>query len=137
MDAPNTDGCECPYTGTTAPACCSDTCPIQHNNGLNQGTSKFYDCTPLNTYNSTVAMDACTAFTGNASQCTSGMCVAADGGTDGDVVVCSTGSATDCVCWTFQGPNVGYFHNPNLPPGSGNQNCYCADKVLDSGSTWK
>lgn len=137
MDAPNTDGCECTYTGTTAPACCSDTCPIQHNNGLNLGTSKFYDCVASGTYNATLAMDACKAFTGNASQCSSGQCLAADGGSDGDYVVCATGSSSNCVCWTYQGPDIGYFHDPGLPAGSGDMNCLCANTVLDSGNTWQ
>jgi hypothetical protein len=68
-------------------------------------------------------------MTGNAGQCTNGDCLAVDGAADGDLVVCSSGSTTDCVCWTFSGPNVGYFHNSNLPPAGGS-NCFCADKTL-------
>jgi hypothetical protein len=130
-NVPNLDGCECHVPGATQAQCClgTGTCPVAHNNGLNQGTSKFFDCNPAGQFSLSMATDACAAMTGNAGECTQGSCVGVDGGTDGDLVVCATGSTTDCVCWTFAGPNVGYFHNPNLPPGNQQQNCYCADKT--------
>jgi hypothetical protein len=133
--APDTDGCECHSPGATQANCGNGTngalgcCPVQHNDGLNSGTPKFFDCNPAGSYSLGLAIDACTEFTGNAGQCTQGQCVGADGGTDGDLVVCSTGSTTDCPCWTFTGPNAGYVHDPHLPPSGGN-NCFCADKTL-------
>ncbi len=134
-EAPNTDGCECHSPGATQANCGNGTngtvgcCPVQHNDGLNQGTPKFFDCNPAGQYSLALAIDACANFTGNASQCTQGQCVGLDGGTDGDLVVCATGSSTDCPCWTFAGPNSGYEHDPHAPPNGG-ANCYCADKTL-------
>jgi hypothetical protein len=133
--APDTDGCECHSPGATQANCGNGTtgalgcCPVQHSDGLSQGTPKFYDCNPAGSFSLGLAIDACTEFTGVAGQCTQGQCVGADGGTDGDLVVCSTGSATDCPCWTFTGPNAGYVHDPHLAPAGG-ANCFCADKTL-------
>lgn len=133
--APDTDGCECTApagatqancgNGTNGPLGC---CPVAHNDGLSEGTPKFFDC---NTgYSLSLAIDACANFTGNASECTQGQCEASDGAADGDLVVCATGSTTDCPCWTFSGPNEGYVHDPHAAPGSQDQNCYCASKTL-------
>jgi hypothetical protein len=133
--APDTDGCECHSPGATQTNCGNGTngalgcCPVQHNDGLNQGTPKFFDCNPAGQFSLSLAIDACANFTGTASQCTQGQCVGLDGGTDGDLVVCATGSSTDCPCWTFAGPDVGYEHDPHAPPSGGN-NCFCADKTL-------
>ena len=133
--APDTDGCECHSPGATQANCGNGSngavgcCPVQHNDGLSSGTPKFFDCNPAGQFSLSLAIDACTEFTGAAGQCTQGQCIGADGGTDGDLVVCSTGSTTDCPCWTFAGPNIGYVHDPHLPPSGGN-NCFCADKTL-------
>jgi hypothetical protein len=134
-EAPDLDGCECHSPGATQANCGNGTngptgcCPVQHTDGLSEGTPKFFDCNPAGQYSLSLAIDACTEFTGNASECTQGQCVGEDGGTDGDLVVCSTGSTTNCPCWTFAGPNVGYEHDPHAAPNGGN-NCYCADKTL-------
>ena len=121
---PDSDGCECHVPGATASQCCAGGgCPITHNNGIAQ----FWDCQPAGSYDSQLAVDACVALVGaaNIASCTQGQCVAPDGAADGDLVVCATGAgSTDCVCWTYSGPNVGYFHNPNLPPAGG-ANCFC------------
>jgi hypothetical protein len=129
FEPPNLDGCECPVSaGVTQSQCCGtmtpagNYCPISHNDGVGQ---TFWDCQPTGSYDEQLAEDACAAFTGNSSQCTTGDCEGQDGGPDGDFVVCSSGSPTDCVCWTYQGPNSGYVHNEGA---SGISNCYCANK---------
>jgi hypothetical protein len=133
---PDTDGCECHVPGAMASQCCGTGCPIQHNNGLNQASSKFYDCVPTSAppYPQQLALDACIAYVGapNASQCGTGNCVSPDGGADGDLIACAIMSPTACVCWTYAGPNAGYFHNSGLP---GQTNCFCADKTLGD-QTW-
>lgn len=129
LNPPNLDGCECHSPGATQANCGSNgCCPVQHNNGLGQTNSTFYDCVVPGTYNSTLAKDACTSFVGqaNASQCQQFGCVAPDGGPTADNVWCSNGSATDCVCWDFTGPDVGSVHDQGAA-GS----CYCPIKGLD------
>jgi hypothetical protein len=100
---PNSNGCECHSGG-----CCSGgTCQTAHSNGNGQ---TFYDCAAPATYNATQATEACTAFTGNASQCTiapAGACGATQG-------VCSSG-ATKCLCWQYAGPAVGTMEQVTGP----------------------
>jgi hypothetical protein len=126
---PDSDGCECHVPGATASQCCSGGgCPITHNNGLAQ----FWDCQPAGSYDAQLAVDACVAFVGaaNAASCTQGDCISPDGAPDGDLVVCATGTgSTDCICWTYSGPNSGYFHDPHMAPA----NCFCA--AIGSGDT--
>ena len=116
--APDLDGCECEAPGAT---CCGDVCPVQHTNGLGQVNSSFYDCTATGAYTEQLALDSCTAFAGSAADCTLGQCDAVDGGFNGDLVVCATGSSTDCPCWVYSGPDTGRVHNPLAPSPS----CYC------------
>lgn len=128
-EVPNLDGCECHVPGATQAQCClgSGTCPVAHDNGLNQTSSKFFDCQVAGQLTLALATDACAAFTGDAGQCSQEVCESPDGSADGDLVICSSGSATDCVCWTYQGANAGYLHDAQLPPDQG---CYCADSTL-------
>jgi hypothetical protein len=121
--APDLDGCECNVTGvTTAPSCCGSGCPIEHNYDEDITSAHFYDCVAAGTYNVTLAMDACTAFTGNASQCQSGYYCPEfpDGGGDLGDQVCAI-TATTCQCWSYNGSLVGL-----VSPSSGNPSqCYC------------
>jgi hypothetical protein len=124
---PDLDGCECHVPGATQAQCCLGTgsCPAAHDNGLNQATSTFFDCQGSGQFSLALATDACVAFTGVAGQCTEEICESPDGSADGDLVVCSAGSPTDCVCWTYQGTNAGYLRDPRFPPDAG---CFCADR---------
>lgn len=93
--APDTDGCEC-----ATPGCCSGACQVVHSNG--EGMS-FYDCAALGTYNQTQAMEACTAFTNNSTQCAQSANSCAGTIT---YAVCSVAFST-CRCWQYSGPNPG------------------------------
>jgi hypothetical protein len=131
LNPPDLDGCECHSPGATQANCGSNgCCPVQHSNGLGTSTSTFYDCVLSGTYNTQVAKDACIAFVGkaNAAQCTPGQCVGPDGGANGDQLWCSSGSPTDCVCWTFAGPDVGHVHDQGA---SGQSNCFCPNAAAD------
>jgi hypothetical protein len=126
---PNLDGCECHVPGATQAQCClgAGTCPVPHDNGLNQTGSKFFDCEAAGQFTLALATDACVAFTGDPTQCTPEVCEFPDGSADGDLVVCSAGSGSDCVCWTYQGTNSGYLHDPGQPASAG---CFCADSAI-------
>jgi hypothetical protein len=106
------DGCECDTSLATTAACCGTACPIAHITGTNlpgAASSNFYDCTAAGTFTSQLATDACTAYFGTPGDCfLPGQCTnASDAGT-GDFVVCGSVTATsECVCWEYQGPNVG------------------------------
>jgi hypothetical protein len=116
--APNADGCEC-----NSPGCCGDgsVCMPQHDNG--QGNT-YYDCTPIGTYTSALALKACTAYTGSASQCVGFPCTNPDAGP----IICSSGNAIkNCMCWSYAGTNKGLVDNGGKPPGSSGQNCFCPD----------
>jgi hypothetical protein len=122
--APNTDGCEC-HTGNINNAqCCGTSCPVEHDNGLGQVNSSFFDCVTPNTYNLQLATDACIAFTGNPADCNargSYQCLKGDAGT-GEILVCSDGNgASSCVCWSYTNPNQGHVLNG----GQKYPNCYC------------
>jgi hypothetical protein len=91
--------CDCQGTG-----CCGSSCQTQHTTGVAGGV--FYDCTGPGVYSETLANDACTAYTGDATQCTVMRC-AADG-----AAVCSTG-AGDCVCWGYGGAGQGHVRDPS------------------------
>jgi hypothetical protein len=126
---PNLDGCECHVPGATQAQCClgAGTCPVPHDNGLNQTGSRFFDCEATGQLTLALATDACAAFTGDPTQCTPEVCEAPDGSADGDRVVCSAGSGSDCVCWTYQGANAGYLHDPGQPASAG---CFCANSAI-------
>jgi hypothetical protein len=92
-EAPTSDaGC------AVATPVCDAGCPTAHSTGLGQ---TFYDCAPWGTLNEVQALEACTAFTGNATQCANDPigCANAD-------EVCTTGSSA-CVCWTYTGMHSG------------------------------
>jgi hypothetical protein len=92
--------------------CCGSECPFAHN--YDEDTSPaatFYDCVAVGTYNATLALDACAAFTGDKAQCDSMgsyYCeLPNDGGLAGDMV-CSDGpKATACQCWGYSGVIAG------------------------------
>jgi hypothetical protein len=112
--APNADGCE------TAMA------SAQHSTGI-PGIS-YYDCAPRGTYGLTQALEACTAYTGDGSQCATFACT----NTKNGPIVCSTGAlAKDCECWSYGGLNAGYVDNSGGPPGATGANCFCPSTTLD------
>jgi Cys-rich repeat protein len=59
--APNLDGCECALPSCGGNGCVGSTScsTIQHADGLGQN---YYDCTALNTFNGSQALEACTAY---------------------------------------------------------------------------
>jgi hypothetical protein len=93
----DTDGCEC-----ATPSCCGTSCETTHNDGFNQN---FYDCSPLNTYTSTSAMEACIAYAptvgGTSANCHDGWgCMAEPSLNE----VCYTNTSdTTCktYCWVY------------------------------------
>ena len=104
--APDTDGCEC-----ATPTCCGSSCATTHSNGLNES---YYDCTAKNTYNSTQAMEACAAYTGSQSLCSTSGCT----GGGQNMVACGTSNGI-CACWNYSGSNLGHVTT------SSNSTCYC------------
>ncbi len=88
-DGQGTNGCECAGT-----SCCAGACENAHSNGLGQS---YYDCTAPGTYNAQQALEACAAFTGDASQCHAVTC------STGDLAACSDGSPSACDCWIYSG----------------------------------
>jgi hypothetical protein len=121
--APNADGCEC-----NAPSCCEGgVCEPQHDNGVGQ---TYYDCTPVGTYSSALALKACIAYTGSAAECVSYPCKnAPDGGPPPNgPIICSSGATTkNCICWSFHGNDMGLVDNAGGPPGPSGNNCFCPD----------
>ncbi len=111
--APDTDGCECAAATMasqgTVGGCCSGKCQTQHSDGLGQS---FYDCNPPNTFTVTTALEACTAFTGDSTKCSTMTC------NPKGAVVCSAG-AGNCDCWMYQGNLVGYVDV------NATTTCYC------------
>jgi hypothetical protein len=120
----NTDGCECSTTGSISATCCGNKCPIQHVTGFSAGImppgrdQTFYDC---NTgLSEQVAMEACEAYSGSAAFCATNtsfgvLCVGADGGNTGDLVVCNyLAGGQSCVCWDYQGSHAGWALNSGL-----------------------
>jgi len=99
--APDTDGCECASATMASQGvvggCCSGKCQTQHSDGVGQS---FYDCNPLNTFTAATALEACTAFTGDGTKCSTMTCKPNGG------VICSQGAA-NCDCWMYQGTLVG------------------------------
>ena len=90
-DGQAANGCECMSAG----CCPGGACQQTHTNGLGQS---YYDCTAPGTYNAQQALEACTAFTGDATQCDAITC------SSGDLAVCSDGSSSSaCDCWIYSG----------------------------------
>lgn len=137
LDPPNTDGCECSYSGvTTAPACCADTCPVKHTTGL-EGQSYypsspyFYDCvTTAMGITQTLAQNACNAYVvargGPANYCQpfydSNDASAPDS-------YCSASSETtgfmgDCICWTFSGQYAGTVFDAEAQGATPANDCF-------------
>jgi hypothetical protein len=111
--APNADGCEC-----NAPSCCEGgVCEPLHDNGVGQS---YYDCEPVGTYSASLALKACTAYTGSASLCVSYPCTPSSLGP----IICSALAVSPkvCMCWSYGGSNVGQVDNGG---GSGASNCFC------------
>jgi hypothetical protein len=98
--------------------CCSTgnggRCATQHSNGLGQN---FYDCVPLNTYNSTQASEACQAWGG--TSCTA---IYSCTGPGSNQVLCDTVGGL-CSCWDFTGSNAGYVYK------STSSTCYCGGTI--------
>jgi hypothetical protein len=135
INVPNTNGCECPYSGvSTAPACCADKCPTKHNDGLTgqsyyPPSPYFYDCVAAGTMNSTLAQDACNAYVvgrgGAANYCQP--FGPADGGAPDSWCSASAqgaGFMSDCICWSFSGQWAGTYLDPQQAGISMPQNCY-------------
>jgi hypothetical protein len=112
--APDTDGCEC-----ATPSCCGSSCATTHSNGLGEN---YYDCTAKSTYNSTQAMEACAAYTGNQSLCSTAGCT----GPGSNLVACGAINGK-CACWNYSGSNVTHVTT------SANSTCYCP---TSSDPTW-
>jgi hypothetical protein len=116
--APNVDGCECATPGSISATCCpSNACPTQHATGFLRGLGStpldqtFYDCNT--SINAQVAMEACTQYSGNASNCaTNTTFMMSCGAGDSDLVVCNFyAMSQDCVCWDYQGTALGWAVN--------------------------
>jgi len=136
IDAPNTDGCACTYTGvTTAPQCCADKCPSQHTDGLigqsyYPSSPYFYDCVAPGTMNSTLAQDACNSYVvarGGAANYCQPFAASADAAAPDSW--CAATSATagfmgDCICWTFSGQYQGTVLDPQQAGIPSPQDCY-------------
>jgi len=125
------NGCECAVPNATGtPACCGTSCPTQHSYDVDIApTSDFYDCVAAGKYNQTLAMDACTAFTGDATQCdymgAMWSCTYGDGGLAGYMVCADGPKIAKCQCWGYSDAVQGY-----MVVGTGNgqtnqQNCLC------------
>src|SRR5262249_28864544 len=117
-NASSGDGCEC-----STPGCCGTGCQTTHNDGVGHN---FYDCVALGTSNPTQALEACAAYTGNASMCHAFSCKPPGQ----NAVVCSDAFSGSCVCWNYSGGNVGHVFNSGA---SGVSNCYCP---ISTDPTW-
>jgi hypothetical protein len=105
---PDLDGCECYAPNTTC--ICDAGCPLPHSDD-GFGTS-YVACSsdPL-----MIAMAACAAFTGDASQCDELSCPSPAGS-----MVCSDGSWETCACWEYSGPVANHVYD-STEVGM----CYC------------
>ena len=123
-NVPNLDGCECHVVGATQADCClgTGTCPVTHNNGLNQASSRFFDCSTYAANPSQVAQDACIAYVAvaNASQCQQY--------TDTDTGLpdswCSGAFTGDCICWTYSGQYAGTLYDAKAQGAPTPSQCY-------------
>jgi hypothetical protein len=126
-DGQAANGCECAGTG-----CCGASCQVKHDNGEGEN---FYDCAPYKTFNQTQAMEACAAYTGNASQCHALTCMS--GSAKGELSVCSDTSPLACACWAYDDSGQTMMKGT---PGhvissgkSGFSNCWC---VFNTDPQW-
>lgn len=115
--APNTGGCEC-----NTPTCCMDAglgvCQTTHATGF--PNLPYYDCNPIATASEmqakliVQALEACTAYTGNPSECASGL--TCPGGV-GPYVCNGMGVAANCsTCWSYGGSDVLKTEDCACPP---------------------
>jgi hypothetical protein len=82
-------GCECEGFG-----CCGTECQTKHSNGIG---GHWFDCQPLDTYNSTQALQACLSHTGSYEQCGDTSCPG------GGHAYCTS----DGHCWGYDGAVAG------------------------------
>ena len=124
-NAPNLDGCECHVAGATQAQCClgTATCPITHDNGLNQASSRFFDCTTYAINPNQVAQDACIAYVGAAN---SAQCQAYSDAVDAAAPDswCSGAFTGDCVCWTYAGQYAGTVYDAKAQGAPTPSMCY-------------
>jgi hypothetical protein len=110
------DGCECDTRKASGATCCGTACPTLHGVGVpNAANANFYDCISAG-YSQQLATDACGAYFGTTAVCAGYSCNA-----DTEWIVCGQVSSTSqCVCWEWRGPNVGYAAAASLCtcPGS-------------------
>jgi hypothetical protein len=114
--APNTGGCEC-----HTPTCCMDAgagvCQTTHATGF--PNLSYYDCNPPATAAEgqqkllTQAIEACTAYTGDVSQCATGL--TCNGGV-GPYVCNGMGGPSCSTCWSYGGSDVLKTENCACPP---------------------
>lgn len=138
LTPPDSDGCECPYSGvTTAPSCCADQCPTQHSDGLVGGSypnPTFYDCEATGAMDQQLALDACGAYVtakGGSQTANCALFGPVDGGPPDSVCAivtqnCGmncTGFANDCNCWIFSGTFKGMAFDPKAA-GAPDAQCY-------------
>ncbi len=96
--------------GCGARPCCGSTCAVRHDDGLGGDAAVFYDCIEAGAYGYDLAWAACGWFTGDAASfCSAGTCGPPAPATD--MAVCSSSSQSDCVCWTYAGPDVGFVYD--------------------------
>jgi hypothetical protein len=107
--APDTDGCECAWSGAITATCCAgNACPTPHVTGYatqpSGASQTFYDCET--TVDEQLAIDACTAYSGDAIYCASGTC----GGSTTPTAVCNRYAplSQDSVCWSYSGTSAGW-----------------------------
>jgi len=136
INPPNTDGCECAYSGvTTAPTCCADQCPIKHTDGLvgqsyYPASPFFYDCVAAGTMNSTLAQDACNSYVvarGGAANYCQPFAASADAAAPDSwcsATSPTTGFLGDCICWSFSGQWAGTYLDPQQQGIPMPQDCY-------------
>jgi hypothetical protein len=115
--APDTDGCECAWSGAITARCCDDNaCPAAHVTGYGaqpSGASQtFYDCET--TVDEKLAMDACIAYSGSASYCMATACRPSTVKT----VVCNLNApvSQDSVCWAYSGTAAGWVYDAGPYP---------------------
>jgi hypothetical protein len=135
-DCNNTCGC-------STPKCCGQMCPIQHQwDEKMVGATYFYDCYALplmpSDYSKNLALDACTAYASNVSQCTDYGCYNGPpdaGGMQVGSMICSDGNnAPDCRCWGYQNIGSGMMAGFTSDMGvKGPNGCVCPDQTFD---TW-
>jgi hypothetical protein len=116
--APNTAGCEC-----NTPGCCTSagglgTCQTTHTTGL--ASLNYYDCNPLRSSTTTaselanLALEACTAFTGNVTKCQGSLaCMSFP---KLGPYVCNGTGASCTYCWAYGGTDLGSTEDCNCPP---------------------